>query len=159
MDRWVDLLHSYKSVYTTNYSRFTYSHTLHFTGAHTQVFSACYGFISLLVTASNGRHFSSFRFPGLSYQLPTAAAHNDCTATVLWLTDSPANCPAYNISALTAQKTPFLCCCLGNRHLHSVVCVVACFAVVPSNGSTCKNISQMPYQLQNIQFNQKIWWS
>jgi hypothetical protein len=32
--------------------------------------------------------------------------------TATWLTVTFTNCPAYSTSARTAQKTPFLCCCL-----------------------------------------------
>jgi hypothetical protein len=58
--------------------------------------------------------------PCLSYQRQRATAHNDWT-TVFWLINSPmkssllytalthSNCPAYNISAWTAQKALFLC--------------------------------------------------
>jgi hypothetical protein len=64
--------------------------------------------------------------PCLSYQLLTATARNDWTA-VLKLTNSPTNsslpctaltftnCPVYNISSRSAQRTPFLLllnCCL-----------------------------------------------
>jgi hypothetical protein len=56
--------------------------------------------------------------PGLSYQLVTAIAHNDWTASVLELTNSPTispltewhlTCPAHKISARTAYKTQILC--------------------------------------------------
>jgi hypothetical protein len=53
--------------------------------------------------------------PGLSYRLLTATAYNELTAAVLCspsnssISNSLLSCPAYNISARTAQKTPFLC--------------------------------------------------
>jgi hypothetical protein len=49
------------------------------------------------------------------------------------LTDLSLNCPAYNISAGTVQKTQFLCCCLR--------AVVKLFVSqsLPSIGPTCHN--------------------
>jgi hypothetical protein len=55
---------------TRNCNRFINSHNLQFTRTHPLVFSACYVFTSLLVTASNsGRTLSSLfsNCPDLSY--------------------------------------------------------------------------------------------
>jgi hypothetical protein len=65
----------------------------------------------------------SWTTPGLSYQLYLSS----------FLSHQPTlhftNCPAYNISARTAQKTVFLCCCiqlLSWKH----ACLWSCYLVM-----------------------------
>jgi hypothetical protein len=111
------------------------------------------------VTASNGGHIPSSQFPNcprpqlpasnskISEQLPPQQLSNQLTHSKVkvkvmlrrWPVGqsvlvsnahlTPLTCPAYNISARTAHKTPFLCCCLqplpsNNR------CIIVYFAVV-----------------------------
>jgi hypothetical protein len=113
-------------------------------------FSACCVFTSCLVTVSNGGRSFSSGFPswpmsqllashnkssqGLNRQSSNSLTHQPTDSTPLhWLT--PTNCPAYNISAWTTEKTPFLCYCSfllsGSRRKYhsSVVC-----GQLPSNG-------------------------
>jgi hypothetical protein len=142
-------------VITSNYSAIANSHTPQFTVASTKSSWVCYVFTNrCVVTAFNGGRCPYSGFPNCpcasNYQLLTATAYNDRTAAVLWrLTNSLhstvltsitlitfTNYPGYNISARTAQKTPFLCfyihCCekpsaqAGQKTLFSSQFIGAC---------------------------------
>jgi hypothetical protein len=98
-------------------------YTLQYTVTHTLLSTATPS-LPLFVRCFNGRRSLSSGLTNshrLSYQLLTATAHNDWNPAALWLNQSlsnqlssltPLHCPVYNISARTAQKTPFLCCCI-----------------------------------------------
>jgi hypothetical protein len=79
-------------------------HALYSLLEHT-VFSACCVFTCLLVTASNGGSP-----PSSGFRNCPRPQLQQLSANLPQLTDS-IDCLAYNISARTAQKTPFLHCC------------------------------------------------
>jgi hypothetical protein len=136
----IGFMDSYRSVTTSNCNRFTNSHTLQFTRAHTEVFSVLTN--CCLVMASSGGRSSSSKFLNCpQHQLPASNSNSwqwlncSCHLTLHWLTDSSqlnsTNCPAYNITAWTTQKTLFLCC-------SSVVAVETClFAKLLLSNSCC----------------------
>jgi hypothetical protein len=99
-------------------------HILQFTRTHTQVFSVCCVSTRYLLTASNGEHPPSSGSPTvpvpqlqqlstdwLTQSLTNQLKSADSLNSTDWLNSLLTNCP-YDISARTAQKTPFLCCCL-----------------------------------------------
>jgi hypothetical protein len=125
--------------------------TLQFTITHTHTSVYSHVFTSRCsVAASNGGLFPSSGFPKLfsasatsfsQQQFTTAEPQQFSYSLTNWLSNSVThqptnsaqltltNCPAYSISAWTAQKTLFLCCCL--RPLPSNGrCLVVCFSVV-----------------------------
>jgi hypothetical protein len=105
----------------------THTHTHSHTSVHSHVISS-----RCSVAASNSGRSPSSGFPNYPRrQLPSSHSKSSQRLNLGSLTQSLTkstqltNCRAYNISTRTAQKTPFLCRCLGNGH-----CLVACFAVV-----------------------------
>jgi hypothetical protein len=119
-----------------------YSAWLHFTFryyTHTSVHSHLFTSRCFVPASNGGRSPSSVSRTvlGLSYQLLTATAHNDWTAVVPYLTHS-LTCPAYNISARTAKKTPLPCCSTG-RCLVTAVGQLRISRSLTSNGSTFHN--------------------
>jgi hypothetical protein len=110
-----------------------------------------------LVAASNGRRFLSCGFP--NYPRPQLPAPHSNSSQRLnrssSLTHSPTNnSRAYNNSARTTQKTPFLCCCaivafmsvgvpmlsIPSHCLATAVLYLLISRSLPSNRSTCHNI-------------------
>jgi hypothetical protein len=131
-----------RPVTTSNYKRFTNSRTLHFTRAHSWVFSACCVFTSLLITTSNsGRSPSSgFRtVPGhrCSKSRITKSLTNQLTP-VHWLTEMS----AYIISARTAQEISLLDCSIWELSYKGLWLVV-CFEMLRNNRSSCHNIEPL----------------
>jgi hypothetical protein len=83
-------------VTTSHYSALANLHTLQIIRALSQSFTACSVFTSsFLVTASNSGDFSASALLPMPAGYRLANSHN-----------AP-NCHGYNVSALTAQKTPF----------------------------------------------------
>jgi hypothetical protein len=107
-------------------------YTLQFTHTHIHTHTLVSTVPSSLAVARWRLPLCSRIISGLSYQLLTATAHKNSTRAVHlliklvthqpshsivlkstdWLNLLPTNCPACNISARTAHKTPFLWCCL-----------------------------------------------
>jgi hypothetical protein len=85
-------------VTTLNYSVIANSHTVRFIRARISLLS-----LLCLHQSLPGDGFQKCRLLpcSRSYRLATVPQLTDCS-----------KCPAYNISARTAQKTPFLCCCI-----------------------------------------------
>jgi hypothetical protein len=86
LDCWLDLLHTYKTLYYS--SQITIGHTR--SSQSVTVFTS-----RCLVAATKKQTFPFLWVPELpqflSYQLLTATAHNEWTATILQLTNSPIN--------------------------------------------------------------------
>jgi hypothetical protein len=114
---YLDLLNSLIRRVTTLYTH---------TSVHSQVFTSRYS-----VAASNGGRSPFLWIPEMYPVSATSFSQQQLTTTEPqqlshWLTNSfthqptqlnsvkliLANCPTYSISARSAQKTPFLCCCL-----------------------------------------------
>jgi hypothetical protein len=94
LDLLLDLLDSYRSVTTSNYNRFTNSHTLQFTTEHTRSSQLVTVFSSrCLVAAYNKGCSPSSGFP--NYPRPQLPASNSSTSQQLsprgYLTNSPIN--------------------------------------------------------------------
>jgi hypothetical protein len=104
-------------------------YTLQFTITHTHTLVSSHVFISRCsVAASNGWRSPSSGFPnyprsqlpasnsnssqGLNPSSPLTHSLTHSLTNHLLFTSLTLNCPAYNISARTTQKPPFLCCCL-----------------------------------------------
>jgi hypothetical protein len=114
LDLWSDLLDSLIQLVTTLYNSLLHAHT----NVHSHFFTS-----HCSVAASNGRRYPSSGFPNYPRrQLPASLSNssqrlnlsspltNPDTLTQLnstdWLTELTS--PAYNISARTAQKSPYL---------------------------------------------------
>jgi hypothetical protein len=104
---------TYATTSTAN-SRSTIHYSTHLKSPQPAVFT------SFLVTASKGGRSLSSGFPSCSCASVTSFSQQQLTRTApQQSSNSPTNplhstnpnCPAYNITARTAQKTPFLSCC------------------------------------------------
>jgi hypothetical protein len=148
-------------VTTRNYNRFSNSHTLQFTRTHAEVFSVCCVFTNLLVAASTGGCFPSSGFRNCPRPEPPDSHNNN----VQWLyrsTHSPANsnrsltnrlhstdwlnslltnCPAYNTSTRTAQKSRSSGAVYGPLPSNGRCQVVS--LSLPSSGSACHSTIQL----------------
>jgi hypothetical protein len=166
LDWWLDLFDSLIQRVTTRYSSLLHTHT--HTNVHSHVFTC-----RCSVAASNLGCSPSSGFPKFSRpQLPASHGNNSqrlnlSSSLTDWLIQSLANnlssltpldclhfanCPAYNISARTAQKTPSLCCCVQllpckhacfrSRYLVTAV-VYLCFLTVNTTNKQQMNITDM----------------
>jgi hypothetical protein len=124
LDWQLDLLNSHRSVTTSNYNRFTNSHILQFTRAHTEVFSARCIFTSLLVTVPNsGRSlssgFPSCPWPQLQQLLTNWLTHSRVVLLIIfrhgphrkYLSSVAVPLLRAQPSARTAQKKTISLCC------------------------------------------------
>jgi hypothetical protein len=134
-----------QNVTTNNYDSLTELHNSkdHCNYSTNKVFSVCYIFISrCLVTEPTMSTASVLTFSPAGATVSQLTHCSNCRLST--------NFSAYNISAQTAQKTLFLCCCLQlfpckHAYLRSRYSVTADVHLLllsssSSNGSTCHNI-------------------
>jgi hypothetical protein len=103
------ITHSYTQILTTsNYSAIANSHTLQFSAVPTK--SSQFALASPVVAWWRITTMSS---ASVVTFLPAGDSPTTTDSQLKSTHPTPfTNCPAYNISSRTAQKTSFLCCCL-----------------------------------------------